>query len=153
LSHKPRPIKVVDTAPSETMEADEIASETAKTGKVTAVVVVMSMFKRKRYKLQSANLKNERPSCQKAERADFLEEITRRSRSPSQKLRKGQIPKKLAPKLKELELICTNLMLNSKNTSSDCAKTPDPSFSSGLYVKIRQLGSYLTLGQVVTSFS
>jgi hypothetical protein len=26
-------------------------------------------------------------------------------------------------------------MLNSKNTSSDCNKTPDPSFSSGLYVR------------------
>ncbi len=49
-------------------------------------------------------------------------------------MRKGRIPKKLAPILKKLEQNCTNLMLNSKNTSSDCAKTPDPSFSSGLYV-------------------
>ncbi len=30
LSHKPRLIKVVDTAPNETMKADEIASKTAK---------------------------------------------------------------------------------------------------------------------------
>jgi hypothetical protein len=37
-SHKPRPIKVVNTALSETTKADKIASETAKTGKVTAVV-------------------------------------------------------------------------------------------------------------------
>jgi hypothetical protein len=34
-SHKARPIKVIDTALSETMKADEIASKTAKTGKVT----------------------------------------------------------------------------------------------------------------------
>jgi hypothetical protein len=89
LSHKPCPIKVVNTALSETMKADRIASETAKTGKVTAVVMVMSIFKKKRCKLRSANLGNERPSCQKAERADFPEENTRGSRSLSQKSRKG----------------------------------------------------------------
>ncbi len=33
-----------------------------------------------------------------------------------------------------MELNHTNLELNSKNTRSDCAKTPDPSISSGLYV-------------------
>ncbi len=37
-SHKPRLIKFVDTALSETMKADEIVSKTAKTGKVTVVV-------------------------------------------------------------------------------------------------------------------
>jgi hypothetical protein len=95
-SHKPRPIKVVNTALSETTKADEIASKNAKTGKVSAVVMVMSIFKKKRCKLRSANLGNERPSCQKAERAYFPEENTRRLRSLSQKLRKGQIPKKLA---------------------------------------------------------
>jgi hypothetical protein len=47
LSHKPRPIKVVDTALSETTKADEFASKTAKTGKVTAVVPVMSIFRKK----------------------------------------------------------------------------------------------------------
>jgi hypothetical protein len=73
------------------------------------VVVVMSIFSRKRCKLRSANLGNKKPSCQKAERADF--------------------------KSKKLELNCTNLKLNSKNTCSDCAKMPDPSNSSGLYVK------------------
>ncbi len=56
-------------------------------------------------------------------------------RSLSQKSRIGRIPKKSAPKLKKLELNCYNLMPNSKNTCSDCAKTPDPSVSSGLYVK------------------
>jgi hypothetical protein len=73
--------------------------------------------------------------AKKAERANFPEENTRGSRNLSQKLRKGQIPKKLAPKLKKLELNCTNLMLNNKNTRSDHAKTPDLSVSSGLYVK------------------
>ncbi len=134
-SHKPRPIKVINTALSETTNADEIASETTKTGKVTAVVAGMSIYKKKRCKLRSANLGNERPFWQKAERADFSEENTRGSRSHSQKSRKGRIPKKLASKSKKLELNCTNLMLNSKNTCSDCAKTPDPSISSGLYVK------------------
>ena len=50
LSHKPRPIKVVDTALSVATKADEIAKETAETGKVTAVVAVMSIFKRRRCK-------------------------------------------------------------------------------------------------------
>ncbi len=102
---------------------------------MTAVVVVMSIFKNKRCKLQSANLRNERPSCQKAERANFPEENNRGSRSPSQKSRKGRIPKKLAPKSKKIELNRTNSFLNRKNTRSDHAKMPDPSVSSGLYVK------------------
>jgi hypothetical protein len=80
-SHKPHPIKVVDTALSETMKADEIAIETAKTGKVTAVVAVMSIFSRKKCKLRSANLGNQRPSHQKAERANIPEENTRGLRS------------------------------------------------------------------------
>jgi hypothetical protein len=126
-SHKPRPIKVPNTALSETTKADQVAIETAKTGKVTMVVTVMNILSRKRCKLRSANLGNEKPSCQKAERADFPEENTHGSRSPSQKSRKGQIPKKLASKSKKLELNCTNLELNSKKTCSDHAKMPDPS--------------------------
>jgi hypothetical protein len=42
LSTEPRPIKVVNTAPSENIRANEIAIETAKTGEVTAAVTVMS---------------------------------------------------------------------------------------------------------------
>ncbi len=108
MSHKPRLIKVVNTAPSETTKADEIASKTTKTGKVTAVVAVMSIFKKKRCKLRSANLGNEKPSCQKAERANFPEENFRGSRSLSQISRKGRIPKKLTPKSKKLELNYNN---------------------------------------------
>jgi hypothetical protein len=104
LSHKPCPIKVVDTALSVATKADEIAKETAKTRKVAAVVAVMSIFKRKRCKLRSASLGNERPSCQKVERAIFLQKNTRGLRNLSQKSRKGPIPKKLASKLKKLEL-------------------------------------------------
>jgi hypothetical protein len=92
------------------MKADQIAIKTAKTGKVTVVVAVMSIFSKKRCNLQSANLRNGKHSCQKAKRADFPEENTRRSRSPSQISRKGQIPKKLAPNSKKLELNCTNLV-------------------------------------------
>jgi hypothetical protein len=47
LPTEPHPIKVAITALSETMKADEIAIETAKTGKVTVVVVVMSIFSKK----------------------------------------------------------------------------------------------------------
>ncbi len=146
MSHKPRPIKVVDTALSEATKADEIAKETAKTGKVTAVVAVMSIFKRKRCELQSASLGNERPSCQKAERADFLQENTRGSQNLSQKSIKGWIPKKLASKSKKLELNCPNSMLNSKNTRSDCAVVPDPGISSGLYVKNKTIRVLLDSG-------
>jgi hypothetical protein len=67
------------------MKADEIASKTAKTGKVMAIVAVMSIVKKKRCELRSASLGNKKPSCQKAERADFPEENTRGSRSLSQK--------------------------------------------------------------------
>jgi hypothetical protein len=146
LSHKPHLIKVVDTALSETTKADEIASETAKTGKMTAVVAVMSIFSRKRCKLRSANLGNKKPSCQKTERANFPEENTRGSRNLSQKSRKGQIPKKLASKSKKLELNRTNLKLNSKKTRSDCAKMPDPSVSPGLYVKNKTIRVLLDSG-------
>jgi hypothetical protein len=127
LSTKPRPIEVTDTAPSETTRADEIAIETAKTGKVTAVVEVMSIFRKKRCDSRSAKLRNEKPSCQKAESANLLEENSCGMRNLSQKTRKGQKPKKLASKLKKLELHRINLELKSKKTRSDCAKTPDPS--------------------------
>ncbi len=40
-------IKVVDTAPTNNMRADEIAIETAKTGTVTAVIIVMSIILRR----------------------------------------------------------------------------------------------------------
>ncbi len=51
LSTEPHPIKVANTAPIETMRADEVAIKTVKTGKVTAVVTVMSIFSEKRCKL------------------------------------------------------------------------------------------------------
>jgi hypothetical protein len=46
-STEPHPIKIANTAPNETTRADELTIETAKTGKVTAVVVVMSIFRKK----------------------------------------------------------------------------------------------------------
>jgi hypothetical protein len=146
VSHKPRPIKVVDTALSKATKADEIGKETAETGKVLPVVAVMSIFKRKRCKLRSASLRNERPSRQKAERAIFLQENTRGSQNLSQNLKKGRIPKKLASKSKKLELNCTNLRLNSKNTCSDCARVPDLGVSSGLYVKNKTIRVLLDSG-------
>jgi hypothetical protein len=47
LTTEPWPIKITNTAPSETTRADEIAIETAKTGKVTAVVVVIAFLVKK----------------------------------------------------------------------------------------------------------
>jgi hypothetical protein len=96
--------------------------------------------------LRSTNVGNEKASCQKAERADFPEEHTHGSRSLSQKLREGRILKKLASKSKKLELNCTYFKLNSKKTCSDCAKTPDPSVSSGLYVKNKTIRVLLDSG-------
>ncbi len=145
-SHNPRLIQVTDKALSETTKADQFAIETAKTSKVTTVVAVMSIFSEKRCKLRSANLENGKPSHQKAERADFPEGNTCGSRRLSQKSRKGQIQKKLAYKSKKLELNRTNLELNSKKTRSDCAKTHDPSVSSGLYVKNKTIRVLLDSG-------
>ncbi len=80
------------------------------------------------------------------ERADIPEENAHGLRSLSQKSRKSQILKKLASKSKKLELNCTNLMLNSEKTRSNCAKKPDPSVSSGLYVKNKTIRVLLDSG-------
>jgi hypothetical protein len=77
LSSEPRAIKVAATALSETTRAEEIAIKTAKTWTVTAVVLVMSIFSERRCKLRSANRRNENPSRQKVESANFLEENSR----------------------------------------------------------------------------
>jgi hypothetical protein len=98
------------------MKANEIANETAKTGKATAVVALMSIFCRKKWKLQSTNPGNEKPSCYKAESAKFLEENSCNPRNRSQKMWKGQILKKLAPQLKKLELNSTTSMLKHAKT-------------------------------------
>ncbi len=47
MSTEPCPIKDAATALSDNMRADEIAIETPKTGRVTAVVVVMSIYCKK----------------------------------------------------------------------------------------------------------
>jgi hypothetical protein len=88
-------------------------------------------------KMQSWNAKSKdkKLSCQKAERADFPVEISHGPRNLSQKTRKGLLLKKLASRLKKLELNSTNLKLKSKKTCSDYAEKPDPSVSSGLKVK------------------
>jgi hypothetical protein len=75
-STEPRWIKVSTTALSDTMMADEIPIKTAKTGEVTAVVAVMSIFCKKRCNSQSAKSRDKTPSCQrKAESANFWRKI------------------------------------------------------------------------------
>jgi hypothetical protein len=135
LSTEPHPIKVVDTAASNNMRADEIVINTTETGKVTAVHAVMSIFCKKKCNLQSANSGNKKLSCKKAESADFLEGNSQESRNLSQKSRKCRLSKKLAPMLKKLELNSTNLRLKSKKPHPDCTKKPDLSISYGLKVK------------------
>ncbi len=46
-STEPRPIKVANTASSDSKRANKIAIETAKTGKVTAVVAIVTLFVKK----------------------------------------------------------------------------------------------------------
>ncbi len=106
----------------------------------------MIIFCEKRCKFQSTNCRHEKPSHQKAKSANFTEESPTELRSLSQKARKGRIPKKLASKLKKLELNCTNLELKSKKTCTDCAKMPDPSVSSGLKVKNKTIRVLLDSG-------
>ncbi len=96
MSTEPHPIKVDNTAPSETTRADEIAIETAKTGKVTAVVTLMRIFSKKRCKSRSANLGKEKPSCQKAESADFLEENVPWTENPFSKNKKRLVTEKIS---------------------------------------------------------
>ncbi len=97
-------------------------------------------------KSQRVNCRNEKPSCQKAENAYFTEENSYGPRNLSQKTRKGKIPKKLASKLKKLELNSTNLELKSNETCSDCTKSPDPSVSFGLKVKNKTIRVLLDSG-------
>jgi hypothetical protein len=121
LSTEPRLIKVTATAP-DNMRADEIAIGTAKTGKVTAVVTVMSTFCKKGCNTRNNNSQDMKLSCQKAESANFPEGNSRGLRSLSKKTRKGWLTKKLASKSKKVVLNSTNLKLKSKKTHSDCAK-------------------------------
>jgi hypothetical protein len=146
MSTEAQPIKVVKTAPSKNMRADEIAIETAKTGKVTTVVAVMSIFYMKKFKSQSANPGNEKPSCQKAESADLFEGNSHKSRNFSQKTRKGWLSKKLAPKSKKLKLNSNNFKPNCKKTCLDCTKKSDPSISYGLKVKNKTIRVLLDSG-------
>jgi hypothetical protein len=127
LSTEPHLIKIINTSLSENRRANEIVIETAKSGKVTAAVGVMSIYCEKRCNLQSAYSGNEKLSCQKAESANSPEKKNHGLRKLSLKTRKSWLPKKLAPKSKKLELNSTNLKLKSKRICSDCTKKPDPS--------------------------
>ncbi len=56
MSSETRPIRVTNVDP-ETIRANDIAIENSKTGKVTAVVAVMYLFRERKCKSQSANPK------------------------------------------------------------------------------------------------
>jgi hypothetical protein len=57
-STQPRPIKVTDQIPISDNRADEKAHEIAKTGKVTAVVVVMHLYGNNKSNIITTNAKN-----------------------------------------------------------------------------------------------
>jgi hypothetical protein len=135
-------LEVATASPGYSTRVDEIAIKTAKTGKVTAVVAVMSIFSKKRCNLRNAKSGNDKPSPQK------VESYSRRPRNLSQKTKKGWLPKKLVSKSKKVELNSTKLMLKSKKTSSDCAKKPDPSISSGLNVENNRCLSFLAVCKI-----
>jgi hypothetical protein len=69
----------------------------------------MSIICKNKCKLQSASPGKEKPSCQKAEKANFPGENSHKPRNLSQKTRKGQLSKKLAPKSKKIEVNSTAL--------------------------------------------
>ncbi len=74
------------------MKADQIVIKTTNTGKVTAVVMVM----RKRCKSQKANLGNEKPSCQKVERAKLSRRKYPRIKKPFSKIKKSPDTKEIS---------------------------------------------------------
>jgi hypothetical protein len=57
---------------------------------------------------------------------------------PFSKINKRPDTEEISILIEEIRPKLTTVMLNSKSTCSDRAKKPDPSNSSGLYVKIRQ---------------
>ncbi len=76
----------------------------------------------------------------------FRRKLPRIEKPISKIEKKARYQKKVVSKTKKLELNCTNLMLNSKKTCSDCTKKPDPSVSSGLYVKNKTIRVLLDSG-------
>jgi hypothetical protein len=128
------------------MRADEIEIEIAKTSKVTVVVVVISIFCKKKCNLQSTYSRYKKLYCQKAESANFPEENSCGPKNLSLKMRKGRLPKKLASKLKKLEINSTNLKLKSKQPRPDFAEKPDPSVLYGLKVKNKTIRVLLDSG-------
>jgi hypothetical protein len=71
----------------------------------------------------------------KGGKCQYLDEDSRKPSNLSQKTRKDQISKKLAPKLKKIKINSTNSKLNCKKSCLDHAKKPDLSVSYGLKVK------------------
>ncbi len=78
------------TRPDNTRD-DDIAIKTTQTSKVTAVVTVMIIFSKKRCNPKNSKPRDEKPSCQKAESANFPEENSRGPRILSQKMRKKTV--------------------------------------------------------------
>jgi hypothetical protein len=77
------------------MRVDEFEIETAKTGKVSAVVTVMSIYCQKNAIPGGLIWTTRKPSsCCKAETAKDYEESSCNSEDASQKKRKGQIKRK-----------------------------------------------------------
>jgi hypothetical protein len=131
------------------MRADKFAT---KTGKVTAVVTVMSIYWRKICMLWSANPWNKKPSCHKAASANFLEKNPLEQRNLSQKWRKGQISKKSVSELEKLGLNGTSLKLKHAKSRLICTTKSDSNLSYGQKVKNKTITVLLDSGSSVDTF-
>ncbi len=85
-----------------------------KNGKVTAVVRVISIFCKRSVSCGVLFWETRSFLAKKAESVKFLEGNFHGPRDLSLKMRKGRLPKKLAPKSKILELNSTNLERTAK---------------------------------------
>jgi hypothetical protein len=101
MSSETRPIKVTIIDP-ETIRANKIAIENSKTGKVTAVVAVIYLFRETKCNLRRANPKSRKKPSQEMDKiSNFLMENSHNLRKVSQKSRKEQFSKKKVPNLKK----------------------------------------------------
>jgi hypothetical protein len=139
MSTDSHPINVVNTAPI------IIANETAKTGKGTAVVAVISIFV-ERSACHGGLILEMRSLLAKGLKVPIFHKL----RDISQIMKKGQILKKLAPKLKKIELNSTNSKLYYKKIAPKFStRKPDLSIRYGLKVKNKTIRVLLDSGSSV----
>jgi hypothetical protein len=120
MSSETPPIKVTNVDP-ETIRANEIAIENSKTGKITAVVRVMYLFRETKRKSRTTN-----PELEKRKKTLFQEtdmkvsillDNSRNLRRMSQKSRNKPFLSKMAPKSKSSGTVSNKLAKNHQKLS------------------------------------